>query len=179
MSSLKQIRANRRNAKKSTGPTTKAGKENSRFNALVHGLRAESNLLPGEDAPQFDQLLESLTVGWRPQDDREKSMIERIATAQWKLARLDCGISLAILDLDRYRKRLKRVKDKSSDDDRDFRPGPVTSMNGGPPYFDVQPQISASTTSGATFPANCPAISPAVPIAVASSPTRKRPPSDK
>jgi hypothetical protein len=141
MSSLKQIRANRRNAKKSTGPTTKAGKENSRFNALVHGLRAESNLLPGEDAAQFDQLLESLTVGWRPQDDREKSMIERIATAHWKLARLDRGISQAILDLDRYRKRLKRVKDKSSDDDRDFRPGLVTSMNGGPPYFDVQPQI--------------------------------------
>ena len=45
MSTINQKRANRLNAKKSTGPKTEAGKEKSRFNALVHGLRAESTLL--------------------------------------------------------------------------------------------------------------------------------------
>src|SRR5262249_50109860 len=42
MTSLKQIEANRRNAMKSTGPRTEAGKEQSRRNALRHGLTAET-----------------------------------------------------------------------------------------------------------------------------------------
>ena len=42
MSSLKQIEANRRNALKSTGPTTEEGKEHSRCNAVRHGLTARA-----------------------------------------------------------------------------------------------------------------------------------------
>jgi hypothetical protein len=41
MTSLKQIEANRRNALNSTGPKTEAGKQQSRRNALRHGLTAE------------------------------------------------------------------------------------------------------------------------------------------
>ena len=38
MTSLRQIEANRRNARKSTGLTAKARKERSRRNAVRHGL---------------------------------------------------------------------------------------------------------------------------------------------
>ena len=89
MATIKQIRANRRNAKKSTGPKTPEGKERTRFNALVHGLRAESAIIPGEDPAKFDQHLERLKEAWKPQDDMEKSLVEQIAINQWKLARID------------------------------------------------------------------------------------------
>jgi len=89
MPSIKQIRANRSNAQRSTGPKTPEGKERTRFNALIHGLRAESAVIPGEDQAKFDQLLERLSAAWTPQDDMEKSLVEQIAVTQWKLARID------------------------------------------------------------------------------------------
>ena len=89
MATINQINANRQNAQKSTGPKTQAGKDRTRFNALTHGLRAESVILPGEDQSKFDQLLERLCNSWNPQDDMEKGLVEQIAVNQWKLARLD------------------------------------------------------------------------------------------
>ena len=89
MATIKQIKANRLNAQKSTGPRTQAGKDRSRFNGLVHGLRAESLIIPGEDQSKFDQHLERLSNAWNPQDDMEKGLVEQIAVNQWKLARLD------------------------------------------------------------------------------------------
>src|ERR1039458_3538854 len=77
MATINQIRANRSNAKHSTGPKTSAGQDRVRFNALVHGLRAESAVSPGEDQPKFDQLLERLSAAWMPQDDMEKSLVEQ------------------------------------------------------------------------------------------------------
>jgi hypothetical protein len=49
MGSDKQIRANRRNARKSTGPKTPEGKSVVSHNALKHGLLSQQILLPDED----------------------------------------------------------------------------------------------------------------------------------
>ena len=89
MATLKQINANRRNAKKSTGPKTPEGKERVRFNALVHGSRAESVVTCNEDPAQLQQRIDDLMSCWKPQDEMEKSFVEQIAVNQWKLARLD------------------------------------------------------------------------------------------
>ena len=43
--SAAKLEANRRNAQKSTGPRTEAGKECSKLNAVTHGLRAETLVL--------------------------------------------------------------------------------------------------------------------------------------
>ena len=44
-----KLEANRRNAQKSTGPRTEAGKKRSSLNAVTHGLRAETLVLLDED----------------------------------------------------------------------------------------------------------------------------------
>ena len=54
MSSLKQIEANRRNALKSTGPTTPEGKQRSRCNAVRHGLTAETVIAALENSEDYE-----------------------------------------------------------------------------------------------------------------------------
>ena len=49
-----RLEANRRNAEKSTGPTTAAGKARSRANALTHGLTGEGIALPMEDRERVE-----------------------------------------------------------------------------------------------------------------------------
>jgi hypothetical protein len=54
-SSEARIAANRRNALKSTGPKTEEGKEQSRRNALKHGLTGAGVVLPEADAAAVDR----------------------------------------------------------------------------------------------------------------------------
>jgi hypothetical protein len=53
MTSYRQIEANRRNALRSTGPKTQAGKQVSRCNAVRHGLTAETVIGALEDAENY------------------------------------------------------------------------------------------------------------------------------
>ena len=60
MTSIKQFKANRANATKSSGPKTAAGKQRSRMNAVKHGLTAATLVLAGENADDFDSLRAAL-----------------------------------------------------------------------------------------------------------------------
>ena len=60
MTTNAQMKANRKNAKKSTGPRTEEGKSRSAKNALKHGLLARDIVLPGEDPADFDRQLSAL-----------------------------------------------------------------------------------------------------------------------
>jgi hypothetical protein len=89
--SEKQREANRRNALLSTGPVTAGGKAAVRLNALRHGLRARTILLPGENAAEYQQLCNDLESDWQPQNRTQQLLVEQMAVAQWKLARLEVG----------------------------------------------------------------------------------------
>jgi hypothetical protein len=91
MATLKQFEANRRNSQKSTGPKTPEGKTAVSMNALRHGLRARTVVLPGENREEFDHLCDDLEVEWHPQSRTEQFYVEQMAVSQWKLIRMEVG----------------------------------------------------------------------------------------
>ncbi|MGA3078871.1 MAG: hypothetical protein ABSG56_34960 [Bryobacteraceae bacterium] len=86
--SNKQHQANRKNAQHSTGPTTAAGKEAIRFNALTYGLRTSASILPDENAAHYSQLWDELEGDWQPQTRTERCYLETMVTSQWLLRRV-------------------------------------------------------------------------------------------
>ena len=87
MASQKQIDANRRNAQKSTGPVTEAGKAVARFNALRHGMTAESAVLPYEDHLAYAMLREALLSHYAPANIAEEMLVDVVANSYWRLLR--------------------------------------------------------------------------------------------
>ena len=90
--SEKKLQANRKNAKKSTGPKTPEGKAKSSRNALKHGLLAQQILIndddPNEKTEDFEQLLNDLIDELKPQGSIENLLVERIAICYWRLRRV-------------------------------------------------------------------------------------------
>ena len=84
----RQIAANRRNAQKSTGPKTEAGKADSRNNALTHGLTAQNFPLQIEDEPEFNWVREGFLAEYQPATQTELALVEQIAVAFWRLRRI-------------------------------------------------------------------------------------------
>ena len=83
-----QLTANRRNARKSTGPKTPEGKAAGRFNALWHGAFAADLLLPGEDEAAFSELRDHFHSQYAPTCEAEEFLVSRMVLASWRLHRL-------------------------------------------------------------------------------------------
>ncbi|MEO1552685.1 MAG: hypothetical protein AAFR82_02030 [Pseudomonadota bacterium] len=88
MTTQRQIRANRENAKKSTGPKSKAGKERSARNAIKHGLFTDVLLLPDEDGEALTMLKDNLHADFRPVTHMQAYVIDRLAMLIWRERRL-------------------------------------------------------------------------------------------
>src|SRR5262249_62182501 len=87
MTSYRQIEAKRRNALKSTGPRTEAGKEISRCNAVRHGLTAETVIDALEDAEDYTEFERAITADYDAQSAVERELVLRLASLLWRLRR--------------------------------------------------------------------------------------------
>jgi hypothetical protein len=87
MTSFKQFEANRRNARKSTGPTTEEGKHRSRCNAVRHGLTAETVIGSLEDAEDYKAFEAAITADYDAQSAVERELVLRLASVLWRLRR--------------------------------------------------------------------------------------------
>ncbi len=87
MTSFRQIEANRRNARKSTGPITEEGKQRSRRNAVRHGLTAETVIGALEDAEDYKAFEAAITADYDAQSAVERELVLRLASLLWRLRR--------------------------------------------------------------------------------------------
>jgi hypothetical protein len=87
MISEKQLEANRRNAEKSTGPKTAAGKSKASRNNLRHGLTGHISLLPTEDREAHDAFCNELIDSFTPDTPMETQLANSIAEDSWRLNR--------------------------------------------------------------------------------------------
>jgi hypothetical protein len=87
MTSYRQIEANRRNALKSTGPKTEAGKQASRCNAVRHGLTAETVINALEDAEDYKAFEAAIIADYDAQSAVERELVLRLASLFWRLRR--------------------------------------------------------------------------------------------
>jgi hypothetical protein len=87
MSSFRQIEANRRNARLSTGPVTEEGKNKTRRNAVRHGLTAETVIDALEDAADYAAFEMAMTADYDAQSAVERELVLRLANVFWRLRR--------------------------------------------------------------------------------------------
>ena len=88
MLSQRQLDANRRNAKLSTGPRTPEGRAAVGCNALRHGLTAQTAVLPNESPEEFQELLDAFLAEYQPAGPTELLLVEQMAMAAWRLRRM-------------------------------------------------------------------------------------------
>jgi len=106
--SERKSEANGRNALHFTGPRTRHGKRNVARNAMKHGLLARAVVITAgdgeENLKEFHTLLDRLWDEYQPVGVVEETLVQRIATCWWRLARVLRAENGEI------RKRLSEVK---------------------------------------------------------------------
>ncbi len=102
MATPNQIRANRANALRSTGPKTPEGKKVCAQNSTRHGMLSQTVVLEGESQTRFEDLVICLTAQLKPRSLAEAAIVETMAIARWKQMRI-WGIQKAGFDLEMAR----------------------------------------------------------------------------
>jgi hypothetical protein len=88
VTSIRQIEANRRNALRSTGPTTEDGKRRSRQNAVRRGLSAETVVEIVEDIDDYRGFEAAIIADYDARTAVERELVLRLASLLWRLRRV-------------------------------------------------------------------------------------------
>jgi hypothetical protein len=124
VTSFRQIEANRRNALRSTGPTTENGKRRSRQNAIRHGLSAETVVEIVEDIEDYRGFEAAIIADYDARTAVERELVLRLASLLWRLRRA------TLIETELLRIQAEVL--------RDHRSSPFRSRNTPPPIPTVQ-----------------------------------------
>src|SRR5262245_38120772 len=97
MTSEPQVEANRRNARKSTGPRTAAGKAVVALNGMKHGLLSRERLVKGEREADLMAFGKRLRIQLAPVGELELLLVDRVISTAWRLRRL-IGVETMLYD---------------------------------------------------------------------------------
>ena len=87
MATKKQITANQKNARKSTGPRTAIGKAISAKNSTIHGFYSTTVLLPEEDHDEYLRFARRLVHAYSPNGVLEEEAVRAIIEVRWQMRR--------------------------------------------------------------------------------------------
>src|ERR1700731_1831168 len=87
MTSLRQLEANRENARRSTGPRTEEGKRRSRRNAVRHSLTAENVIDVLEDPENYKAFEATIIADYDARTAVERELVLRLASLLWRIRR--------------------------------------------------------------------------------------------
>lgn len=140
-----QVEANRRNAKRSTGPRTAEGKRRSSANRTMHGAFA-SVLRPitqgplAEDDATLNEYREGIVRGLRPQDPLEEAQAECVALAfihQMRFARWQNEILRAESALSMSDQPMRRIEARAANEKKEKALLAFTSGSLGEPEYSL------------------------------------------
>jgi hypothetical protein len=89
MTTKEKIEANRKNATRSTGPRTAAGKSRSALNSTKHGFLGKFLLMEDENPKEFDEFAEKTRAVLKPEGAVESALVDRWVKDRWRLNRMD------------------------------------------------------------------------------------------
>jgi hypothetical protein len=162
MTSLRQLEANRLNALNSTGPRTENGKQQSRRNALKHGLTAETVIEPLENPEEYRAFEEAIVSEYLPQTPVERELVHRLASLFWRLRRAT-SIETGLLRmqgeiLQAFRSCRQKVvqagEGENSGNSVEYREGAPTALTDAPAAHvdgEIRPAGSPSRDIAVTF----------------------------
>jgi hypothetical protein len=160
MTSFRQIEANRRNARKSTGPVTAEGKERSRCNAVRHGLTAETVISALEDAADYKAFEAAVTADYDAQTAVERELVLRLASLLWRLRRATT-METGLLDIQaEHIREFRAVRQVHPDSDKIIYPsfgqtGPIDiDVDHGPDDVTISTQIETTSRAEQVDPAH-------------------------
>jgi hypothetical protein len=88
MATQPQIDANRKNAAKSTGPRSEAGKLTCSQNAFKSGVYSEAPLVTGENPADLDNLALAYRRSFHPTNPGEDALVETLVQTEWLTRRM-------------------------------------------------------------------------------------------
>src|SRR5580698_10001927 len=88
MPTEKQSAASRANSQHSTGPRTAEGRAKSRFNALKHGIFAESQIIFTESAEDLAELTAEYHEHYLTANPAERCLVDALIETEWRLRRM-------------------------------------------------------------------------------------------
>jgi hypothetical protein len=81
---MTKTEGNRKNARKSTGPTTPRGKRYSSSNARKHGLYSKELLVSEADTPQFEEMSSGLDAQLQPSTVLQRLAFDHVVVSCWR-----------------------------------------------------------------------------------------------
>src|SRR5262249_26072703 len=153
MSSFRQIEANRRNARLSTGPVTEDGKRKSRQTALRHGLTAETVINALEDAEDYAAFEMAVAADYDAQSVVERELVLRLASLLWRLRRataIESGLfKIQAKHLLQFRQRRRAHQDRQEIIDAKYRNAFATGADFRPDQEDLESRVEIDSASAA------------------------------